>query len=177
MKTKMASVALMSPAFFSGQQDTAHALPPDLGGLFEPKPVTFSFDTPGWYVLAALLLLTGVVLLIKWRQHRIKNAYRRRALKAVKKLETQFVQQPGQNFTVQVMAIVRVAAMDAFGRRQVASLTGDAWLRFLESKGKNTKFTVYDKVIQKAVFQDKPVEKKQTAAIIELSKKWIKTHA
>lgn len=158
-------------------QEAGNDKTPEIGGLFEPEPVTFSFDRPGWYIVVLLLLLLAVVLIIKWRDHRIKNAYRRNAIKAIKNMEQQMVQNPGSNFISKDMAIVRMAAMQAFGRRQVASLSGSEWLRFLESKGKNTQFTAYGDIIQDAVYQDKPADMENTAAIIELSKKWIKTHA
>ncbi|SFM53632.1 DUF4381 domain-containing protein [Shimia aestuarii] len=89
----------------------------------DPAPVSMVPQTQGWivlagFLLAALLLLLRAVL----RRHRA-NAYRRAALAALR---------DAGDDPVAVSAILKRAALAAFPRAQVASLTGNGWLAFLE---------------------------------------------
>jgi hypothetical protein len=91
----------------------------------EPPPVSMMPQTWGWAVLALILLIAGMVAAIyMWRRYRA-NAYRRYA---VKELEA------ARQDPAAVAAILRRTALAAYPRRDVAGLTGDNWLRFLDAQ-------------------------------------------
>ena len=149
----------------------------DLGPLYEPNAMRFSFETPGWYVLGILLLLVATFLFFSWLKRYRKNAYRREALKTIARIEQHSQNQNEGNQLNDIWVLLKFVAIEAFGRQEVAQLYGDEWLEFLESKGKNTPFTHYKKHIINSLYDTISVELKETRTLIELSKQWINTHA
>ena len=149
----------------------------DLGPLYEPDAVQFSFETPGWYLLAGLLLLFVVLLFFTWFRHYRQNAYRRDALKTITRIEQHSQNQNEANQINDILVLLKFVAIEAFGRQQVAQLYGDDWLEFLESTGKNTPFTDYGQHIANILYDTISVDMKETKVLIEFSKKWIRTHA
>ena len=149
----------------------------DLGPLYEPDAIRFSFETVGWYLVAGLLLLFVVLLFYRWLKHYQKNGYRREALKTLSEIEQNSQNQDEANQLNDILVLLKLVAMEAFGRHQVAQLYGNDWLEFLESKGRNTPFTSYKQHIINNLYDTTAVDMKETKALIELSKQWIRTHA
>ncbi|TCL00760.1 uncharacterized protein DUF4381 [Shimia isoporae] len=87
-----------------------------------PAPVSMAPQTPGWAILAALIAV-GLFWLARryWISHKA-NAYRRAALKALNS---------AGNDPAAVSAILKRTALAAYGRAEVAALTGSEWLDFL----------------------------------------------
>ena len=149
----------------------------DLGPLYEPDAVRFSFDTPAWYVLSIFLLLVAILLFFKWLKRYRKNAYRREALKTLSEIEQNSQSHNEANLLNDILVLLKLVAIEAFGRQQVAQLYGNDWLEFLDSKGKNTTFTYYKQHIGNTLYNAIPVDLKESKALIDLSKQWIVTHA
>ena len=98
--------------------------------VLPPEPVSWWPATPGWLVLAAVLL----VLLARWGWRRWqrwqRDRYRREALERL----AAPVDDPAA--TLQATCIIlKATALAAFPRREVAALSGGDWLRWLESRG------------------------------------------
>ena len=101
--------------------------------IIAPEPVSFWPPAPGWYILAALvllLLLYGIYRAIKKYQ---KNQYRRLALKELAGLSfptnsEQFVQSVSA-----LNVLMKRTALAGFSRERVAGLSGMNWLNFLET--------------------------------------------
>lgn len=109
------------------------AFPPNLvdllGGLAEPAvpaPVPLTPQTAGWAVLAAILalaLLAAVVWLVRrWRA----NAYRRAALAELA---------GAGDDPAAIATVLRRTVLAVWPRPAVASLSGEAWLAFLDRTG------------------------------------------
>jgi len=103
---------------------------PDLSQLRDihlPAPVSWWPPAPGWWLLLALLLtllLFGYWLLRRRRQ----NAWRREALAQLQQLR-------GSNeatTAAQLSVLLRRVAISRYPQAEVASLTGEAWLAFLD---------------------------------------------
>lgn len=91
-----------------------------------PDPVPLTPQTWGWAILAAVVA-AALALFIRRQLLRYRaNAYRREALAELASC--------GDD-PAEVAAILRRAALCAWPRGQVASLTGQAWLRFLDDNG------------------------------------------
>ena len=148
-----------------------------LGSLYEPEAISFSFQSPGWYVLAGLLLLLTLFIFIKCLRTYLKNAYRREALKHLVEIETGFAQKRELSYLREALVLLKKIAMDAFGREKVAQLHGDEWLIFLEEKGKETPFRKYSSSISSVIYKSENIDRELGEQIIGLSKRWIKTHA
>ena len=151
--------------------------PTDIGTLYVPDPIRFSFETPGWYLLAGILFLLILLLLLKWLKRYRQNAYRREALKNLTIIEERFNTQHDVLCLPDVLVLLKVVAIKAYGRQQVAELHGNDWLLFLESKGEHTPFTQYKQTVFNSLYETVDVDMKELKKIMELSKKWIKTHA
>jgi hypothetical protein len=102
-----------------------------------PAPVSYAPQTIGWVFVAALLLLLGAAALwAAWRRHR-QQRYRRNALRELADLEAGLAvarADPLQRATM-LAAIARLlkrTSLEIAPREQVAGLTGDAWLSFLQ---------------------------------------------
>jgi hypothetical protein len=157
--------------------DVSVMQPGDPEPLYEPDAVQFSFDTPGWFVLAGVVVLAGI-LVIFWQIHQYRrNAYRREALEKINAITHNLHQRPGHPYINDIMVVLRWAALKAFGRNQVAPLFGEQWLRFLDSKVKNSTFITHRDLILNAIYKNEAGDAKHSQVVIELAKRWIKSHA
>lgn len=150
---------------------------PDPGPLIEPGPVKFTFEAPGWYILAAIILVVCVVSCIRWLINYRKNAYRREALGKIHDLAQRSHTASEVDVILELLTLLKRAALIAFGRQAVASLSGNEWFAYLESKGKNTRFTQFEPTISAHIYSGIPVDPATVQEFTQLTKKWIKTHA
>ncbi|RDI57191.1 DUF4381 domain-containing protein [Microvirga subterranea] len=108
--------------------------PADLANLRDivlPESAPWWPLAPGaWIVLAGLLAALLVASIHAYRRHKA-NAYRREAVRELAAL----TDMRG------VLPILKRAAITAYGREQVASLSGTAFLDFLDRTGGTTAFT------------------------------------
>ena len=114
------SLQLTTPAFAQSASIQLH-------DLYEPTPVTFRFETPGWFVLAGIILLIAFILIVLQLRKYIKNRYRREALHKLSSLDSSAQCIPS------LLVILKQTAMHAFGRDKVGPLYGKEWLSFLRN--------------------------------------------
>jgi len=101
--------------------------PADLSNLRDivvPPAVYFWPPAPGWWLVGAACLVGAGVALAAAVRHRRRNAYRRDALRELEIADAR-----------DISAVLKRAALAAFPREQVASLSGPAWLAFLDRTG------------------------------------------
>jgi hypothetical protein len=105
-----------------------------LQDVLEPPPVSMVPATWGWAVLALLLLGAAALAAWAWLRHRRATAYRRAALAELHALAPAL--ERGDPDTLAALErLLRRTALAAFPRAEVATLTGDAWLAFLDRTG------------------------------------------
>ncbi len=101
--------------------------PADLSNLRDivvPPAVSFWPPAPGWWAVSAACLVAAGFAIAAVVRHRQRNAYRREALRELASADPR-----------DISAILKRAALAAFPREQVASLSGPAWLAFLDRTG------------------------------------------
>jgi len=101
--------------------------PADLSNLRDivvPPAVSFWPPAAGWWVVGAACLIAAGIAVAAAMRHRRRNAYRREALRELASADAR-----------DISAILKRAALAAFPREQVASLSGPAWLAFLDRTG------------------------------------------
>jgi hypothetical protein len=101
--------------------------PTDLSNLRDivvPPAVSFWPPAPGWWVIGAACVVVAGLAAAAAVRHWRRNAYRRAALRALETADAS-----------DISAILKRAALAAFPREQVASLSGTAWLAFLDRTG------------------------------------------
>ncbi|MCM5664113.1 DUF4381 domain-containing protein [Galbibacter mesophilus] len=150
-------------------KDTTTVRPEDLQlkPLYEPADVPFTVETIGWKLLAIFLVLLGLTILYFVIKHHKKNAYRREALKELEQVHS----------VSEILVILKIAAMKAFGREQTGALYGESWITFLDEKVKTPLFAPHKESIAAVVYQENEPSEETKRKIITNSKKWIKTHA
>jgi hypothetical protein len=113
---------------------------PQLQGLQElplPAPVSYAPQTIGWLFVAALVL--AAVLLALWaaRGRYERQRYRRNALQELAGIETSLASGPADPMQraallAAIPRLLKRTSLEFAPREQVAALTGDAWLAFLQ---------------------------------------------
>lgn len=107
-----------------------------------PDPLSWWPPAPGWWLLAAVcivLTIAGIVWL--WRKQR-QLTVQMAALYELAQLENAY--QADRNAAAamkQLSILLRRCSLAAFQDKSVAGLTGEDWLKFLDSTGGNGQFT------------------------------------
>ena len=102
-----------------------------------PAPVSYVPQTIGWVFVAAIFLMVmGATLWVAVRRYR-QQRYRRNALRELADLEAGLAHARTDRLkrAALLAAIARLlkrTSLETAPRDQVAALTGDAWLRFLQ---------------------------------------------
>ncbi len=97
---------------------------------------------PGWYLLAATLFLALLWLVSFWRCYRRRNAYRRAALAQLDHLELQLHDLEQRQATLRELPeLVKRTALAAWPRAEVAGLSGELWLVWLDNSWQRQRFT------------------------------------
>lgn len=157
-------------------------LPPDpLAGLIAaPLPPSISLWPQTWgsrlvIALAVVLLAAGLWrLLSRYRA----NAYRRAATRELAAIEQQAATGAAYGIDASAVALlVRRTALVAFPRQQIASLTGQRWLTFLDASFAGEGFAVGPgAVIGTAPYDPRRVASADAAPLIALVRRWIWAH-
>jgi len=113
----------------------APALPPlELHPLRQPPTPDWWPPAPGWWLLAALL----VILLVLAVRHALRRyrlgRYRRRALQEFQQLSEQYpAEQAASSLVRECNALLKRVALHIRPRQEVAALSGERWVAFLNS--------------------------------------------
>ncbi len=142
----------------------------DIRAPGEPSPWP---PAPGWWLLAALLVLIAVVVGRRLRQIRRRARLRRSAL-----AELDRWREVGSApvLAAGVSALLKRAALNRFPNPGVAALTGDAWLDFLDHTGGEGRFQQGPgRLLAEAPYAPSTaLDPKQSAALIDLARAWLR---
>ncbi len=143
--------------------------------LIEPDQILFSFDAPGWIVLFYASSAIILILLIYWLYKYYKNKYRRNAIALLKNLQND-AQQTAQQKVSFTHQLLKQICLSHYNRQELASLTGDEWLNFLNSKTRTPLFEQenFEKAQEGLFRKDIPMDVVET--FISQSTNWIKKH-
>ncbi|WP_068313743.1 DUF4381 domain-containing protein [Polycladidibacter hongkongensis] len=131
-----------------------------------PPPPAISMwpQTSGWLVVLALVLLVAVYFAKRLLERQKRNAYRRSALRALQRMQAE---------PAALNRLLKKTALHAFPREEVARLSGDAWLQFLEASAPDLEFSIGPgRVFAHDIYRT-AVSDEQLRLLVS---KWIKTH-
>ena len=107
-----------------------------LRGYHLPDPVSWWPPAPGWWLLVGLLLAFASALAWWALRRRRQGAAARQALRELLALRTALeADQDRQAYVRGLSRLLRRFALTRFSRSEVAGLTGDEWLAFLDAHG------------------------------------------
>ena len=104
-----------------------------LRGLHLPEAIGWWPLAPGWWILIAVLLVAAGLLTRAWLRQRAHSAARRRALMQLEESRSAYAYH-GNPITLgaEVSELLRRTMLAYAPRAEVAGLTGDAWLAWLD---------------------------------------------
>ncbi len=110
--------------------------PPDLSQLRDihlPAPISWWPPAPGWWLLAGLIVAILIGLFV-WYRRRQRDIWRRIALAELAHLRQQYAAHPtaAHNIIAELSVLLRRVAISCFSRAEVAMLSGEKWLAFLD---------------------------------------------
>lgn len=106
----------------------------DLHDIVVPAGVAAWPPAPGWFALAVVALVAGAWLITAARRRRSALRYRQAALVEFRALPA------GAEGARLAAVLLKRTAIHAYGRARVATLSGDAWLAFLDDHGGGGRF-------------------------------------
>lgn len=137
---------------------------------------------PGWWPLpaSAWILLGGLVLVVQlWLGYRYyQGRFKRKALRLISQLESQ-PDLPALD------SLLRRIALTYYPRNQVAGLSGEAWLAWLDvqadkqqdtrlnGKANSSQFMPLKESWLSVLYGNKPLEQEQWQAFISASRHWV----
>jgi hypothetical protein len=139
--------------------------PSDLSNLRDivvPPAVTFWPPAPGWWVVGAACLVGAGIAVAAVVRHRRRNAYRRAALRELETVDAR-----------DISPLLKRAALMAFPREQVASLSGPAWLAFLDRTGG----TQFAKTALASLPYGNVVDRDSVMAVKVEAHRWLRSHS
>ena len=109
---------------------------PNLGQLRDihlPAPISWWPPAPGWWLLAAFIVAILIGLFV-WYRRRQRDNWRHSALAELARLRQQYAAQPtaAHNIIAELSVLLRRVSISCFPRAEVAKLSGDKWLAFLD---------------------------------------------
>jgi len=155
--------------------DPGQADPLDqLRDIHLPAPIESWPPAIGWWLMGALALigiLYGFYLIYRFWQ---RNGYRREALIKLEQIKNQFAEDK-TGYLYECNLLLKRVALTHYERSDVAHLTGEAWVSFLDRTADTKEFSmgegqvlVYGQYANDAVFD--------LDALHDISKHWIGKH-
>ncbi|WP_458765653.1 DUF4381 domain-containing protein [Cupriavidus basilensis] len=164
----------------AGTADAAGTLA-ELQEIPLPPPVSYLPQTWGWGVLAALLLaLAGQLAWRAWRRHQA-NRYRRDAFAELARIEAGLTATGSDASRREALAalpaLVKRVVLAFAPRTQVASLSAQAWLDYLDGTWRAGSFTSGPgRLLPELAYCQHPPPAAEVTALIALLRAWIGQH-
>jgi len=144
--------------------------------VLAPDPISWFPAAPGWrYVSLALLLLLGWRGWLYWRNWR-RNRYRRAALAQLSRLRDAH---GNSSALLQALStLLKATALQAYPRVEVAHLSGDVWLRWLNEHGNGASFSRSSAtLLGESVYQaQSAAESTDLQRLLQEAGNWISSH-
>ena len=153
----------------------------NLNDIVLPADISWWPLATGWYILFALLFLVLGWLCFRLLRRWINNRYRRDALQQLQSLVIA-LENPAKRDTSlrQIPTLLKRTALSFYPRTQVASLSGNDWIEFLNSSTEQPAFTAATTTtMQKIAYSNNSLSEigpTATEDLISACRLWIKNH-
>jgi hypothetical protein len=142
--------------------------------VVSPDAIGWLPQTAGWAWLGAGLLLLSIRYSWKRVTHWHRNRYRREAELRLKHLaETT----PPENWLTELNKLLKITALTAFSREQVAQLSGKEWIEFLNHQCPTPPFSTEQlQLLAIGTYSNAQLEDTTRQQLVEASLNWISNH-
>jgi hypothetical protein len=137
-----------------------------LHDFYQPPPPAWTPQTIGWYVVFAVIALLAMWMTIHSLRRWLANRYRREALRELALLQPE-----------QFSTLLKRTALSAWPRDKVASLSGEAWLNFLNESAKNNSFhQTPGNRIEEIALRSQTLSGEDEQTLRKITAEWIRRH-
>ena len=146
----------------------------DFVEVVSPESISWLPQTAGWAWLGALLLIW--LLRYSWRRLRrwYRNRYRREAAARLQQLTTIGSH---ENWLIELNKLLKLTALAAFPREQVARLSGQEWVTFLNRHCSTPPFsTEQSSLLAVEAYRSSLLEDTIRQQLLAASLNWIRNH-
>ncbi len=147
-----------------------------------PEPISYFPHTIGWKILLVGIIIAAIIFGYKRYRHWQANRYRTDALKRLATIE-QEIQGSGTKTKslLDLPILVKQTALQAFPRDEIAQLSGDRWLGFLDRSCDTQEFTQgVGQLLPQLAYQSTSalanLPEQKISNLIDLIRQWIKNH-
>lgn len=143
-----------------------------------PQPVSWMPQTWGWALLAAILAMIMAGLIIHLARRYRANAYRREALALLGGMESKLLDPSQREQALRDLAVIlKRTALASSPRKNIASLSGAAWVAFLEKSIDGEAGHALDALLDDAEYQGgSTAGALLTDDILSATRTWIRRH-
>jgi len=146
----------------------------DLEHIVSPSPLPWYPLAPGWLILAgillALVLFRAVLRLRRWG----RNRYRREAVRMLHSLGSG---EGGPHTVASINRVLKLAALAAWPKELVASLSGKSWTDFLCTHCSPCPFDTRQlSLLAVATYSDRPPAPEELQGLTVAASLWIINH-
>lgn len=146
----------------------------DIVEVVSPESISWLPQTAGWAWLGALLL----AVLLRYGWHRLRhwhqNRYRREATQRMQQLAQS---EPQDTWLVELNKLLKLTALAAFSREQVARLSGQEWVEFLNRHCASTPFSQDQcNLLARGVYEGSAVADATRQALFAACLNWVRHH-
>lgn len=147
-----------------------------LRDIHEPAMISSWPPAPGWWLLAALASVFVIYLLVLMIRRWLADRYRREAISELQQLTLHWQSHGNDTQYLQdLQTLLKRVALTRFPRDDVAGLTGEAWVQFLDRSSGSHDFSmgVAEVLIDGNYRQDTSFD---AEALQSAARQWINTH-
>jgi len=154
----------------------------NLHEILLPDPVNWMPQTIGWYAVIGLILLVVVCWFYGRLRRFRKNRYRRLALAELAIIEGELQRPERRNKALaEIPVLLKQTALSTFPRSEVASLSGENWLAFLDKTMGGKNFTEDEgRLLPELAYAPEPriaeLSDERIGNLVKLTRRWIKIH-
>lgn len=138
-----------------------------------PPAIGFWPLAPGWYILGFLVILLMILFGMHCMRRYQQGKAKRQALCLLKQVEAHFLQhQDAQKVCIQLSELLHRVALAYYPRRDVASLHGEKWIKFLNQQANKIDFTPLSASLIRIPYQQE-ASNIDVDLLFKLTKHWI----
>ncbi|MCB1689200.1 MAG: DUF4381 domain-containing protein [Halioglobus sp.] len=146
----------------------------DFVEVVPPEAISWLPQTAGWAWLGALLAV--VILRYGWRKlrHWHRNRYRREAALRLQQLAQGAAH---DSWLIELNKLLKLTALAAFSREQVARLSGQEWVAFLNQHCASPPFSPdHCRLLARGVYEGATVPDAMRQSLLVACRQWVEHH-